>query len=84
MDILNEYPKALVEIQGHTDDVGDDTENKTLSQERADSVAEYLKGKGIDAARLTSKGYGEEMPIADNKTRSGRDKNRRVDFVLTY
>jgi len=74
----------LVEIQGHTDDVGDDAENKTLSQERADAVSEYLKGKGIPAERLTSKGYGEEMPIADNKTRSGRDKNRRVDFVLTY
>ena len=84
VDILNEYPEAFVEIQGHTDDVGDDAENKTLSQERADAVSEYLKGKGIPADRLTSKGYGEEMPIADNKTRKGRDKNRRVDFVLTY
>jgi outer membrane protein OmpA-like peptidoglycan-associated protein len=84
VDILNEYPEALVEIQGHTDDVGDDAANKTLSQDRASAVAEYLKGKGVDAARLTAKGYGEEMPIADNKTKSGRDKNRRVDFVLTY
>lgn len=83
-DILNEYPEALVEIQGHTDDVGDAQTNKKLSQERADAVSEYLKGKGFDEARLTAKGYGQEMPIADNKTKSGRDKNRRVDFVLTY
>lgn len=84
VDILNEYPEAFVEIQGHTDDVGDDAENKTLSQDRANAVAEYIKGKGVDASRLTAKGYGEEMPVADNKTKAGRDKNRRVDFILTY
>ena len=83
-DILNEYPEALVEIQGHTDNEGDAVANKQLSQERAAAVTLYLQGKGIDAARLTAKGYGQEMPIADNKTKSGRDKNRRVDFVLNY
>jgi outer membrane protein OmpA-like peptidoglycan-associated protein len=84
VDILNQYPEAFVEIQGHTDDVGDDAANRKLSQERADAVAEYVKGKGVNAARVTSKGYGKDMPIADNKTKAGKDKNRRVDFVLTY
>ncbi len=84
VDILNEYPEAIAEIQGHTDNVGDDAANKQLSQERADAVAEYIKGKGVDASRLISKGYGSESPIADNKTSSGRDKNRRVEFILNY
>jgi OOP family OmpA-OmpF porin len=84
VDILNEYPEAFVEIQGHTDNVGGADANKKLSQERADAVAEYLKGKGFDANRLKSVGYGQEMPIANNSTRSGRSKNRRVEFKLTY
>ena len=84
IDILNEYPEAFVEVQGHTDDRGDDATNMTLSQGRAESVMEYLKGKGIDESRLTAKGYGETMPVATNKTRRGRNENRRVDFKLTY
>ena len=84
IDILNEYPEAFVEVQGHTDDRGDDAANMTLSQGRAESVMEYLKGKGIDESRLTAKGYGETMPVATNKTKRGRNENRRVDFKLTY
>lgn len=83
-DILNEFPEAQVEIQGHTDNVGDAVKNKTLSQERANAVKEYLQGKGIDASRMTAMGYGSEMPIADNTTPAGKAKNRRVDFKLNY
>jgi OOP family OmpA-OmpF porin len=55
-----------------------------LSQDRAAAVVNYLSGKGVNSARLKAVGYGQEMPIADNSTKAGKTKNRRVDFVLTY
>ncbi|HEY1045434.1 MAG TPA: OmpA family protein [Bacteroidia bacterium] len=82
--ILNEYPEAKVAIDGHTDNVGDPATNKELSQKRADAVKAYLVSKGVDASRLTATGYGDTQPIADNKTKQGRAKNRRVDFKLSY
>jgi OmpA-OmpF porin, OOP family len=82
--ILNEYPEAKVAIDGHTDNVGDPAKNLELSQKRADAVKAYLTGKGVDESRLTSTGYGDTQPIADNKTKAGKAKNRRVDFKLTY
>ena len=72
----------LVEIGGHTDNVGNANDNKTLSQKRADAVVKYLVGKGVQATRLTAKGYGAEKPIADNKSKAGQQKNRRVEFVI--
>ncbi len=84
VDILNNYPEAMVEVQGHTDNVGDASANKQLSQDRAAAVVKYLTGKGVNGARLKAVGYGQEMPIADNSTKAGKTKNRRVDFVLTY
>ncbi|MBK8251606.1 MAG: OmpA family protein [Polyangiaceae bacterium] len=72
----------LVEIAGHTDNVGSAADNKALSQKRADAVMKYLVGKGIDAGRLQAKGYGPDKPVADNKTRAGQQKNRRVEFVI--
>jgi outer membrane protein OmpA-like peptidoglycan-associated protein len=84
VDILNNYPEAMVEVQGHTDNVGDASANKQLSQDRAAAVVNYLTGKGVNGARLKAVGYGQEMPIADNSTKAGKTKNRRVDFVLTY
>ncbi|MEZ4300087.1 MAG: OmpA family protein [Polyangiaceae bacterium] len=72
----------LVEVAGHTDNIGNAADNKTLSQKRADAVVKYLTGKGIAATRLQAKGYGPEKPIADNKTRAGQQKNRRVEFVI--
>ncbi len=72
----------LVEVGGHTDNVGNAADNKTLSQKRADAVVKYLVGKGIQAQRLQAKGYGPDKPIADNKTRAGNQKNRRVEFVI--
>jgi outer membrane protein OmpA-like peptidoglycan-associated protein len=72
----------LVEVGGHTDNAGNAADNKTLSQKRADAVVKYLTGKGIAANRLTAKGYGQDKPIADNKTKAGQQKNRRVEFVI--
>jgi OOP family OmpA-OmpF porin len=80
---LIDNPKIKVEVQGHTDSVGNDAFNKKLSQARAESVKAYLVKKGVDASRMDPKGYGEDVPIADNKTAIGRGQNRRVEFVIT-
>ncbi len=80
--ILTEFADLKLEIAGHTDSAGSARFNKRLSQRRADAVLEYLKNKGIDEARLTAVGYGEEQPIASNKTRAGRSQNRRIEFKL--
>jgi outer membrane protein OmpA-like peptidoglycan-associated protein len=72
----------LVEIQGHTDARGNDRRNRQLSQRRADSVRTYLMDKGVDAERLTAKGYGEERPLVDNDSRDNRRQNRRVEFQI--
>ena len=72
-----------VEISGHTDDVGNDEANMKLSDSRAASVVNFLIDKGIVKERLTSKGYGETQPIADNKTEEGKAKNRRTEFLIT-
>lgn len=76
---LKENPKIKVEIGGHTDDVGNDADNQLLSQNRAESVANYLINKGIAAARITHIGYGEGQPLAPNASAAGRLQNRRVE-----
>lgn len=68
----------VVEIQGHTDNVGKEEDNVKLSQQRADEVKKYLVSKGIDEKRISTKGYGPAMPVADNATEDGRAKNRRT------
>ncbi len=80
--VLNDYPDIRMEISGHTDSVGKDEYNKELSQKRADAVKKYFVSKGISDSRLVSIGFGEEKPIADNKTRAGKAKNRRTEFRL--
>ena len=77
---LMAYPEVRVEIQGYTDSVGKASLNQSLSQKRADSVKQYLVNAGIDPARMVSKGYGEDSPIADNSTPAGRAQNRRIEF----
>jgi hypothetical protein len=67
-------------VEGHTDNVGKDADNQKLSQERADSVAAWLAGHGVDKARLHTVGFGATKPIADNKTEEGRAVNRRVVY----
>lgn len=73
---------AKIEVGGHTDNVGDDKSNQTLSENRAKAVYDYLIKSGIEALRLTSKGYGETKPVADNTTEDGRAKNRRTEITI--
>ncbi|MEO0226313.1 MAG: OmpA family protein [candidate division WOR-3 bacterium] len=81
--ILENNPEILVEIQGHTDNIGSRTYNMKLSQARAQAVVNYLTAiHGIDPNRLTAKGYGFSRPVASNDTEEGRAQNRRVDFVI--
>lgn len=82
VDLLSANPDKKIEIGGHTDNVGSDEANLTLSQNRAKSVVDYLVKKGIDPARLSSKGYGETAPVATNDTEEGRAKNRRTEFKI--
>jgi outer membrane protein OmpA-like peptidoglycan-associated protein len=81
--VINSHPDITsIEVQGHTDSQGNDNYNLDLSKRRSKQVMNYLIGKGVSAARLTSQGYGETQPIADNKTIKGRSANRRVVFKL--
>ncbi len=83
-NILKESPGFHVQVDGHTDNVGKSETNRKLSQARAEAVVKYLvEKKGVDAKRLSAKGWGDTQPIADNKTDKGRAKNRRVDFTVT-
>jgi outer membrane protein OmpA-like peptidoglycan-associated protein len=79
--MLSDNPAIKVSIEGHTDNVGDAANNKKLSEARAKSVNEALISKGIDKSRLAYKGWGQEKPIADNRSEEGRAKNRRVEIV---
>lgn len=80
--ILKEYPSANFSIEGHTDSDGAEAMNQKLSEDRAAAVKNYLVENGIDASRLTSKGFGESMPIDSNKTAKGKANNRRVEVKL--
>ncbi|MDQ3335644.1 MAG: OmpA family protein [Myxococcota bacterium] len=80
--VIKNHPEMRIEIEGHTDDRGSDASNLKLSDGRAAAVRKYFVKKGVPAARLTSKGYGEAQPIAENKTDAGRGKNRRVEFLI--
>ena len=82
INVLKKFPKSRFRIEGYTDSVGNKAKNITLSQNRADAVKIYLIQGGIDQSRLESKGYGPENPIASNKTRKGRELNRRVEINL--
>ncbi len=80
--IFKEYPKANFDIEGHTDSTGSNKTNQLLSERRANAVRDYLIANGINADRLTAVGYGEDQPIADTKTATGRKNNRRVEVKL--
>jgi outer membrane protein OmpA-like peptidoglycan-associated protein len=82
VDAMKKYPNVKVDIQGHTDNVGDASYNLDLSLRRAESVKTYLVSKGISAARITTRGYGESKPVASNDTAEGRAQNRRIEFVI--
>jgi len=82
IDLMKSQNKMEVEISGHTDTVGSDRINNALSLERANAVKDYLISNGIEASRLTAKGYGKTKPLANNDTDEGKKKNRRVDFTI--
>ncbi|MDR1345453.1 MAG: OmpA family protein [Bacteroidales bacterium] len=82
MEFLDANPTVRIEIQGHTDDIGDDNANLILSDNRAKAVYNYVITHGISANRLRYKGYGESAPVADNATPEGRAKNRRTVFLI--
>jgi len=79
---LNKYPERNTQIEGHTDSIGTDDFNQGLSQRRADAVKAYLVAHGIQAARLTSSGKGENSPVGDNASVTGRQQNRRVEVII--
>jgi outer membrane protein OmpA-like peptidoglycan-associated protein len=82
VELLKANQEVRIEIGGHTDDVGTDSENLKLSQARAQSVVDFLVSKEIAVKRLLAKGYGEAKPIADNKTNEGRSQNRRTEITI--
>lgn len=82
VDIMNKNQDIKIEIAGHTDNKGSDDYNLNLSRSRAEAVMKYVTDKGIDQSRISSKGYGESNPIADNETEEGRQLNRRVEFEI--
>jgi OmpA-OmpF porin, OOP family len=82
-DFMKKYPSTTTTIEGHTDNVGNADYNMKLSQKRAESIMRYLIDNfGIEASRLTAKGYGQTRPIAYNTTAEGRQKNRRIDAIV--
>jgi outer membrane protein OmpA-like peptidoglycan-associated protein/tetratricopeptide (TPR) repeat protein len=82
VQLLQDNPTVFIQIGGHTDNIGNDTDNLKLSENRAKSVVNYLISKGIASARLSAKGYGETQPVADNNTEEGRARNRRTELKV--
>lgn len=80
--VLGEYKKTLIDVTGHTDSSGGRQLNMALSQRRADSVARYLAGRGLDSRRVLTQGVGPDYPVADNRSDAGRQQNRRVELIL--
>ncbi len=80
--LLNENPKLRIQIDGHTDNVGQDKDNLLLSKNRAETVVNYLAGKGISLQRLNYKGFGASKPVADNSTEKGKSLNRRTELSV--
>jgi len=82
--VMHDNPAYLLEIQGHTDNVGRPEANQTLSERRAESVRTYLATRGVALERMTAVGFGQDEPIAPNTTAAGRQQNRRVQFIVTF
>jgi len=80
--VLQEFEKTLIVVAGHTDSTGSNSYNQALSERRANSVADYLRSRGVVDARIETVGFGEDHPIADNATAEGRALNRRVELSL--
>lgn len=81
--VLRKFEKTLIDVDGHTDSVGNAGYNQDLSNRRANSVANYLASRGVDPRRMSAMGYGLERPIASNASESGRAQNRRVEIAIS-
>ncbi|HVF95226.1 MAG TPA: OmpA family protein [Sphingomonas sp.] len=79
---LSDYNQTYIDVYGHTDATGSDAYNQTLSERRATAVADYLSGRGVQTARIGTRGYGKTQPIASNDTDAGRAANRRVEVKI--
>ena len=78
------FPRSRLTIEGHTDSYGSDATNLELSEKRAQAIKTYLSEQtGMDALRLSARGYGEARPVANNETAEGRARNRRIDIIIT-
>ncbi|MEO7080508.1 MAG: OmpA family protein [Flavobacteriales bacterium] len=82
-DMMIDYPLLRIEVEGHTDDIGSDASNLTLSQDRAQAVVDFLRNRKVEKERITSKGYGETKPLVPNDSEANRALNRRVEFRVT-
>lgn len=82
-DMLIDYPLMRIEVEGHTDDVGSDASNLTLSEDRAKAVVDFLRNRKVEKERITWKGYGETRPLVPNNSEEHRTLNRRVEFRVT-
>jgi outer membrane protein OmpA-like peptidoglycan-associated protein len=80
--VLEEFDKTIVVVAGHTDSTGSSSMNLQLSQQRANAVADYLRSRKVNPARIDAVGFGEDYPIAENETPEGRELNRRVELTL--
>jgi outer membrane protein OmpA-like peptidoglycan-associated protein len=81
--IVSGHPGLRLDVEGHTDSVGSDSYNQTLSEQRGESVRGYLTQQGMPAGSVTSKGFGKTQPAASNDTAKGRQENRRVEIVIS-
>ncbi len=81
-ETLKKYEDTNILIEGHTDNTGSDRYNQGLSEQRASSVSAFLSAQGVDAGRVTTMGYGESQPVAENDSAEGRSQNRRVEVAI--
>ncbi|MEO9461723.1 MAG: OmpA family protein [Marinomonas sp.] len=79
---LTQYPNSIIDVYGHTDSTGSDSFNQRLSEQRAQSVTNYMVSRGVASARVRWQGFGETQPVADNTTEYGRSRNRRVEIKI--
>lgn len=79
---LSSYDQTFIDVRGHTDSTGGDAINVPLAENRARSVAEYLTGRGVNRARIETRGFGSSQPVGDNNTEFGKQQNRRVEIKI--
>jgi OOP family OmpA-OmpF porin len=82
VEVIEAYGGRPVRVEGHTDSVASESYNQGLSERRARSVADWLAENGVDGDRLTTRGWGETRPVAENDTPEGRQQNRRVELII--